>query len=400
MTLLANLHDARRRTRELVDDLRDDQLHVPYDEGVNPLLWEIGHIAYFAEFWTLRHLHGAQPMIAGADAFYDSAKVEHESRWALPLPDRAQTLEFLDRELEAVSGLLERGDAADPERAYFYNLALYHEDMHGEALVYTRQTAGYAQPRAKHPPAASGALEGDAVVPAGRYVIGASPADGFVFDNEKWAHTVELPRFRISRAPVTNAEFTAFVEDRGYSTRAYWSEDGWIWREAAAAQHPLYWRRGSNGWERRHFDRWQPLRPNEPVCHVNAFEAEAFCAWAGRRLPSEAEWEVAASESSGGNLDGALGDCCDVGCFEEGESRYGARQMLGNVWEWTSSAFAPYPGFAADPYKEYSEPWFGTHRVLKGGAWSTRARLVSPRWRNFYRPYRRDVITGFRTAAL
>jgi iron(II)-dependent oxidoreductase len=159
----------------------------------------------------------------------------------------------------------------------------------------------------------------------------------------------------------------------------------------------LYWQ----GAMRRHFDTLVPLRDNEPVVHVNHFEAQAYCAWAGRRLPTEAEWEVAATGAPiRGNLDATHGDVCDVSLFDDAESIYGCRQMIGNVWEWTASRFEPYPGFSPDPYKEYSEPWFGTHYVLRGGAWSTRSRLISTRWRNFYRPHRRDIITGFRTVKL
>lgn len=414
-TRIGDLREARERTRALAADLRDEQFTVPMLEGINPILWELGHIAYFAEFWIARHLGGRAPLVAGADALYDSAKVAHETRWSLPLPSREQTSAFMDRELALIADLWDsiRGERAE----YFYRLALFHEDMHGEALVYTRQTLAYAQPSVTcRPIPAANPLTGDARIRGGRYTIGARPGDGFVFDNEKWAHEIELDAFEIARAPVTNAEFAAFVEDGGYSQRGYWSDSGWAWREAARAAHPVYWipragGRGAGAFDRRHFDRIRALREHEPVCHVNFFEAEAYCAWAGRRLPTEAEWEVAATggmhrrypwgEDSAGvtraNLDHWFGDVCDVGAFEDGESPTGCRQMLGNVWEWTGSIFAAYPGFVTDPYREYSEPWFGTHRVLRGGAWSTRERLISTRWRNFYQPHRRDIITGFRT---
>jgi iron(II)-dependent oxidoreductase len=405
---LGDLLDARARTLALFCDLSEAQLTVPVLEIINPPLWEIGHIAYFAEFWTLRHLFGQSPLVPGADALYDSAKIPHDTRWSLPLPDRAATIAFLRTQLEH---LLERAPQAAQrdEAAYFFNLVLFHEDMHGEAFVYTRQTLGYSWPLpchaeiskgpichaevSKRPRERSDAL-GDARVPAGTYTIGSTPDDGFVFDNEKWAHEVQLDAFEIARTAVTNAQFRAFITDGGYRTREFWSDEGWAWREQAQAEHPIYWQGGT----RRHFDRLVPLEDNHPVVHVNYHEAQAYCAWAGRRLPTEAEWEVAASGSPvRGNLDGAYGDVCDVHAFGDAESLYGCRQMIGNVWEWTQTPFAPYPGFAADPYKEYSQPWFGTHYVLRGGAWSTRSRLVTTRWRNFYKPYRRDIITGFRT---
>ncbi len=409
------LADARERSLSYVADLTDEQLEMPLLDIVNPLRWELGHIAYFAEFWTARHLDGRPPLIANADALYDSARIAHDDRWALPLPSRRDTLTFMQRQLDA---LLRRiGDApADARSEYFYRLALYHEDMHGEALLMTRQTVGYPLPalgsKAAKPPSEARRL-GDAQIPGGSYLIGAQPEDGFVFDNEQWAHEVEIAPFAIARTAVCNAEYLAFVEAGGYRDERLWSRAGWEWRCAAQAEHPLHWRPAADGWHRRHFERTLPLVPGEPVLHVNWFEANAFCTWAGRRLPSEAEWEVAATgerrrfpwgeapaRPSLANLDGWYGNVVDVAAFARGESPFGCRQMIGNAWEWTATPFGPYPGFAPGPYKEYSEPWFGTHYVLRGGAWSTRARLVTTRWRNFYRPQRRDIIAGLRTCAV
>ncbi|NOT29436.1 MAG: ergothioneine biosynthesis protein EgtB, partial [Planctomycetes bacterium] len=257
---------------------------------------------------------------------------------------------------------------------------------------------------------------GDAEVPGGTCWLGARPGGGFVFDNEQWAHAVELAPFRIARAPVTQGEFRVFVEDGGYEQRALWSAEGWVWRSAAQAHDlvcwPVYWRREPDGgWSRRRYDRWVPLEPHLPVHFVNAHEAEAFCRWAGRRLPSEAEWECAAGparypwgdeppSSAHAELDLCADEPCEVGAHATGDSPHGLRQMLGNVWEWTATPFGPYPGFEPGPYAEYSAPWFGNHRVLRGGAFATRARLLRSTWRNFYTPDRRDVLAGFRTCAL
>ncbi len=420
--VISLLEDARTRSLALVDDLSDEQLVVPKLEIVNPYLWELGHVAYFAEFWVLRNLYGLQPIIANADQLYDSAKIPHDDRWSLPLPSRAGTLDFMRRELDDVKRRA-REDSANTETSrYFYRLVLYHEDMHGEASIYSRQTLGYPKPRfagSMHRGSEGGALSGDVKVKGGAYRVGAEPGSTFVFDNEKWAHAVELHDFQISRAPVTNAEFAAFVDDSGYANRRYWSDAGWAWRDSVHAECPLYWRKRTDGgaigkWERRQFDQWLAMEDHHPVSHVNWFEAEAFCTWAGRRLPTEAEWEVAATGGSGSrypwgesppdpclaNLEAWIGATVEVGSYSEGESAVGCRQMIGNVWEWTATTFGPYPGFLADPYKEYSEPWFGTHMVLRGGAWSTRARLITTRWRNFYRPHRRDIITGFRTCKI
>ncbi|HEV2879561.1 MAG TPA: selenoneine synthase SenA [Candidatus Eremiobacteraceae bacterium] len=414
--ILPLLRDARARTLAYTYDLSDAQLHVPLLDTINPFLWELGHIAYFGEFWTLRNLYGRTPIIARADQLYDSAKIPHDDRWTLPLPSRAETLAFMTQELDAVVQAAQANEATQKDTSYFHRLALYHEDMHGEAFIYTRQTLGYEQPTSTklvQQPSA-GPLTGDAHIPARTYTIGAKPEDGFVFDNEKWAHSVNVDNFEIARAPVTNIEYEAFIADGGYNRHELWSDEGWVWRQASAVEHPVYWRRSPDAgspWERRHFNRWIAVQPHEPVCHVCWHEAQAYCTWAGRRLPTEAEWEVAAtggerkrypwgdgpSPLERANIDATVGNVVDVAAYPEGESPFGCRQMIGNVWEWTATPFEPYAGFSPDPYKEYSEPWFGTHMVLRGGAWSTRARLITTRWRNFYRPARTDIITGFRT---
>ena len=255
----------------------------------------------------------------------------------------------------------------------------------------------------------SGPLKGDAEIAGGRFSLGSEPEESFVFDNEKWAHPVEVGPFAMARAAVTQEEFAAFVDDGGYGLRQWWSREGWCWRQSAGAEHPLYWKRLSMGrWLRRHFDQWVELEPHLPAIHVNWYEAEAYCRWAGRRLPSEAEWEMAAATAPAGqgctqpkrrfpwgeegpsagraNLDWKVMGCVDVGAFPAGDSGFGCRQMIGNLWEWTSSTFLPYPGFTADPYREYSEPWFGTRKVMRGGCWATRSRLIRSNYRNFQTP--------------
>ena len=422
--LVEHLRDARRGLLACVEDLSDAEMRVPLLAIVNPFLWEIGHVAWFQEKWNLRR-GGAASLRADSDALFDSAAVAHDTRWDLRLPSLDEVLAYLAGVLEGTCARLDR-NAPSTEDRYFVELALYHEDMHVEALLYTRQTLALRRPERVIGPAAdddpaanAGPLQGDVEVEGGPFRMGAEPGPTFVFDNEKWAHAVTVRPFRLARAAVTQAEFAQFVEDGGYSRREWWSDAGWAWRLANDARHPFHWRREPNGrWLRRRFDRWIPLAEHRPVLHVNAHEADAFCRARGRRLPTEAEWEYAASidprtgskrcfpwgmeapDARHANLGARCGDTVDVGAFSAGDSAFGCRQMFGNVWEWTSSAFEPYPGFVADPYAEYSAPWFSTHRVLRGGAFVTQPRLLRATWRNFYTPERRDVWAGFRTAAV
>jgi iron(II)-dependent oxidoreductase len=422
-TLADWVADARQRTFDLVADLSDEQMLGEQLAILNPLLWEIGHVAWFQEKWVLRHAAGRAPLDERADALYDSAAIPHDVRWDLPLLRRDVVLAYLRRIRDLV---LERihSPRLSADDVYFVLLSVFHEDMHTEAFTYTRQTLGYPPPRLnlpiEAPTSETGPLPCDVTIPGGTFLLGATGEEPFVFDNEKWTHPVEVRPFALARAPVTQAEFAAFVEAGGYQRRAWWSEAGWNWRERVGAEHPVYWQRqASGGWLRRDFDHWLPLEPHRPVLHVNWYEADAYCRWAGRSLPTEAEWEFAAATVPGGgaikrrypwgdvfptpdqaSLDWRGMACSDVAAHATGESAWGCRQMLGNVWEWTADDFLPYPGFRADPYQEYSAPWFGTHKVLRGGCWVTRARLLRNTWRNYYTPDRRDVWAGFRTCAL
>ncbi|MBN9488587.1 MAG: SUMF1/EgtB/PvdO family nonheme iron enzyme [Alphaproteobacteria bacterium] len=422
--LVAQLREVRHRTRRLTEDLSSAELMGPYLEIVNPVLWEIGHIAWFHEYWTLRHAAGRAPLIERSDRLWDSSNVAHKTRWHLDLPDRAGTYGYmtdvLARQEDLVGGI-------DDEARYFYDLSIRHEDMHVEALTYMRQTQSNAPPvdLVDRAPPAAGALAGDASVPGGTWRLGSTPTEGFVFDNEKWAHEVTLAPFKIARAPVTNAEFAAFIDAGGYRTREFWSEAGWNWRERKNAERPVYWQAKRDGvWSVRCYRDVVPLAPHAPTIFINWFESDAWCRWAKRRLPTEAEWEAAAigESASGGsslsdhhrrwpwgdaapdpsraNLDFVFDRPADVAALADGDSAFGCRQMIGNVWEWTQSDFLPFGGFSPDPYKDYSEPWFRTRKVLRGGCWATSARIARPAYRNFFPPDRSDVFAGFRTCAL
>ena len=415
------LTEAREYTKSLYAHLTLDQRRFPCRPGVNPPAWELGHIGWFQEFWCRRQTRddplGAHTpsRIATADAWWNSSIVPHATRWTLPLPEPDGIDAWLDATLADTLSTLASTDDGDH---YFFELALYHEDMHAETLLMTLQSLAlplpprYASmPRVgtSHATLATGrgtmatshaAIATDVHFEGGCFDMGADPAAApgrFVFDNEKWSHAVQVRPFAIATVCVTNAQFAAFVDAGGYTHRAFWNEAGWAWRCAVGATHPSCWRRDTDGWSQRRFDRWLALDPAEPVIHVNAWEAEAYCQYAGRRLPTEAEWEFAARHTLPGN-EGVL-DLAQITPALPPQ-RAGIAHLLGDVWEWTSSAFEPYPGFAADPYVDYSAPWFGDHRVLRGGSFATRSRLVHAGFRNFYRPERTDVFAGFRTCAL
>ena len=422
--LRETLLHTRSRTLALAAQFSGEQLLGPRLAIVNPPLWELGHLAWFQERWCLRQRPGSAELLpsllADADRLYDSAAVAHDTRWDLPLPDLDATLDYLALVMSRVLDRIGASGAHDLE--YFVQLAAMHEEMHCEALTYTRQTLAYSPPRVRESRPSftrDASVDSDAEVSGGTFMLGARPGAGFVFDNEKWAHPISVASFAIARACVTQEAFAAFVDDGGYRRQELWTDDGWAWRGAENAVQPLYWKKEAGEWRVRRFDVWLPLDARAAMVHVNWHEANAYCAWAGRRLPSEAEWEYAAAtgrEPHSAKTEYPWGDSCpdetranlygignapvDVSAFASGDSAWGCRQMIGNVWEWTADSFEPYPGFVVDPYKEYSQPWFGTHKVLRGGSFATSATLIRNTWRNFYTPERRDVYAGFRTCAL
>jgi gamma-glutamyl hercynylcysteine S-oxide synthase len=374
--LLDELSATRSQTLELIDHLQPQQWAVPHLETINPPLWEIGHIGWVQEFWCNRYRYDRAPrasILLNSDEFYDSNVITHASRWTRPLPDQAVMREYLSDVLDMTLDKLRSAPETD-EGLYFFRLALFHEKMHVEALVSTWHLLDYTLPTGIEMPDAS-CLTADIKFSGGVLELGSNPKQGFVFDNEKWGHIVDIAPFEISTSPLLNSEFLSFVNDGGYRRREFWDTNYFAQLQLTNRSMPLNWHdnrgRLSEGW----FGHAVPIDVNRPLVHVSAFEAEAFCRWAERRLPTEAEWEYAATHESK---------------FEWGDS----------VWEWTASDFNPFAGFVADPYKEYSEPWFGNHRVVKGGSFATPRGIAHPKFRNFYIPERNDIFVGFRTCAL
>jgi gamma-glutamyl hercynylcysteine S-oxide synthase len=378
----AALIEALRRTRDstlrVFDSLEPPRYRVPLVGELNPPLWELGHVAWFQEYWCMRGAEGPDgaprpSIVAGADAWFDSSRVPHDDRWSLPLPPTAHLRQYL---LDVHDGSLDALARAPDDDAglYPHRLALFHEQMHLEAFAQAWQWLGWPAALPQWAPplaAAQGRAAGDAWLPGGTLLLGSRPGDGFVFDNEKWAHPVAVAPFAIATTPVSNADFAEFVDDGGYAEPRWWSPQAFAALGRSQRAAPRYWTQDRG---MRWFGGQRPLDPAAPVVHVDADEAEAWCRWAGRRLPTEAEWEFAATR-------------CEA--FQWGDG----------VWEWTASAFEPYPGFSPDRYRDYSLPWFGTRRTLRGASTVTPRELVSPRYRNFHLPARSDIFAGFRTCA-
>ncbi len=411
------LRESREYTLSIYGHLDGGQWEVPLLEIVNPPVWELAHIGYFQEFfcrrWRPDDPDGSRTpsRLAGADAMFDSRTVAHDARWQLAYPPREAVFRYLEETLAVTLEDLARSREDDRHR---FRLSLFHEDMHGEALLMTLHTLGLPAPRRAHDPAPApaGGEPRDIAFPGGVFLQGARRDDGeHAFDNEKWAHEVRVAPFAMASRPVSNGQFLAFVEEGGYRRDEFWTPEGRRWRDMAGAAAPRNWKRDGDGWSMRWFDAWQGLRTDDPVVQVNRHEAQAWCRWAGRRLPTESEWEYAA-RNAGREDRYPWGDAPPVkaagldfrlerpaAVADPWPSASGVERMVGGVWEWTASDFAPYPGFEKDAYAEYSEPWFHTHGVLRGGCFATRSRLVHNRWRNFYLPHRNDIFAGFRTCA-
>lgn len=427
--LAAALDEARRRTLGLVDDLDEADLLRQHSPLMSPLVWDLAHVGNYEEQWLVRAIDGQAPLDARLDDVYDAFQHPRRERPDLDLLGPAEARAYLARVRAATLAVLDSlGPDLDrhPDRLVrhgaVHSMVVQHEHQHDETMLATRQLMGErarpvpgaeAAPRAAPDPPPAG----EVVVTAGTYPIGTD--DPRAYDNERSRHTVELAAFAIDRAPVTNAAHLAFVADGGYERPELWNERGWAWRQEAGLEAPAGWERHPGGWSVLRFGRHLALDEllHEPVQHVCWFEADAHARWAGRRLPTEQEWEVAASwdPATGRSRRWPWGDDeptparanlgqrhdgpAAVGAHPTGASALGCHQLVGDVWEWTSSGFHPWPGFEAFPYREYSEVfWDGDYRVLRGGSWATHPAAIRTTFRNWDHPIRRQIFSGFRTA--
>jgi iron(II)-dependent oxidoreductase len=418
-TLARDLARARDRTLALVD-FDDTELHRQYDPLMSPLVWDLAHIGQQEELWLLRGGDPARPSMLPADVegLYDAFIHSRASRVDLPLlaPDQARKYcaTVRSKVFDELGALPD--DHAD---GFVFGLVLSHEHQHDETMLQALNLRtgapllGDGQPL----PAGRPELAGTSVlVPAGEFVLGVDARDEpFALDNERPAHRVEVAAFRIGRVPVTNGEWRAFIDDGGYRQPRWWTERGWNHRVQTDLTAPQFW--SSDHISRTRFGRAEDLVDHEPVQHVSYFEAQAYAKWSGARLPTEIEWEKACAWDPGAgarrrypwgcaqpsaelaNLGGAALRPAPIGAYPNGASAYGAEQLLGDVWEWTSSPLQPWPGFAPMIYQRYSEPFFGgDYQVLRGGSWAVAPEILRPSFRNWDHPYRRQIFAGVRLA--
>ncbi|MBL1079556.1 ergothioneine biosynthesis protein EgtB [Nocardia sp. 2] len=415
------LERARRRTTGLTDCVDEAELVAQHSRIMSPLVWDLAHIGNQEELWLVRDVGGREPVREDIDHLYDAFKHARADRPALPLLNPGQARDYVGQVRRKVWDVLEhsplRGDALVSE-GFAFGMIAQHEQQHDETMLATHQLrTGDAVLAAPDTPAARITVRGEVVIPAGEFTMG-TDTDPWALDNERPAHPVHVPAFAIDAAPVTNEQYLAFLADGGYDRPELWSERGWAHRVEAGLVSPQFWEQDGGGhWWRRVFGTMRPLRPHQPVVHVCFFEAEAYANWAGKRLPTEAEWEKAARHDPAtgrshrypwgdtdpdeylANLGQRHLEPADVGAYPEGASPLGVHQLIGDVWEWTSSGFDPYPGFEFFPYREYSEVfWGGDYKVLRGGSFAADQVAVRGTFRNWDHPIRRQIFAGFRLA--
>ncbi|WP_229072398.1 ergothioneine biosynthesis protein EgtB [Actinoplanes sp. DH11] len=420
LSIAAELERTRARTEALTDAVDEADLVRQHSPLMSPLVWDLAHIGNQEELWLVRDVGGRDPVRQDIDELYDAFKHARSDRPALPLLDPAQARAYVAQVRDKALDVLDRVRLTGRpllDDGFAFGMILQHEQQHAETMLATHQLrTGAPVLHAPPPPAAAVPVTGEVFVPGGRFTMGTS-TEAWALDNERPAHDVHVPGFFIDAAPVTNGRYLEFVDAGGYDDPRWWSARGWAYRQKAGLVAPLHWISQASGWSRDVFGRIEELDPEQPVVHVCWFEAEAFAAWAGKRLPTEAEWEKAArfdpatgrsrrfpwgDEAPGpdhANLGQRHLSPAPAGAYPRGASPLGVHQLIGDVWEWTSSGFEAYPGFGAFPYREYSEVFLGgDYRVLRGGSFGTDAAACRGTFRNWDHPIRRQIFSGFRLA--
>jgi gamma-glutamyl hercynylcysteine S-oxide synthase len=421
--LVAALGESRARFLSLLEPYDETVLRRQHDVLMSPLLWDLAHVANYEDLWLVRAL-GGEPTRYGLDDLYDAFKQPRGVREALPLLDLAQARAYGDavrgRALERLERVDVGSDSPDPlvRHGFVHRMVAQHEHQHAETLLAAIQLLpadeGHVLGSAAPPPARS-VPPAEVLVSGGPFLMGTD--DPAALDNERPVHEVDVPAFWIDAVPVTNGQYAEFVAGGGYDEPRWWGAEGWAWRSEAALATPQFWRRDGDAWLRLRFGHLEVVPAQEPVQHVTWHEADAYARWAGRRLPTEAEWEKAAryDPATGTTRRWPWGDDdpteahanlgqrhlgpAPVGAYPAGVSAVGCHQMVGDVWEWTASDFRAYPGFEWFPYAEYSDVFYGPdYKVLRGGSWATHPSVGRTSFRNWDLPIRRQIFSGFRTA--
>jgi iron(II)-dependent oxidoreductase len=416
----AELGRARDRTAALTDAVDDDDLTRQHSPLMSPLVWDLAHVGNQEELWLVRDVGGREPVRRDIDELYDAFKHPRGDRPALPLLGPREARRYVATVRDKALDVLDRARLDGPrltDGGFAFGMIVQHEQQHDETMLATHQLrTGAPVLSASPPPAAPEPVGGDVLVPGGPFDMGTS-TEAWALDNERPAHRVSVPSFHIDRGPVTNGSYASFIDDGGYDDPRWWSVAGWAHRVEAGLTAPAHWQRDGDGWAATTFGRTARVVEDEPVVHVCFYEAEAYAAWAGKRLPTEVEWEKAArhdpatgrsrrfpwGDETPGPQHANLGQRhlrpAPVGAYPQGASPLGVHQLIGDVWEWTSSGFHGYPGFAAFPYREYSEVFFGDdYRVLRGGSFGTDVSACRGTFRNWDYPIRRQIFSGFRCA--
>ncbi|AYG79167.1 Hercynine oxygenase [Streptomyces hundungensis] len=418
---LTALTAARARTGVLTSSVDDRELTAQHSPLMSPLVWDLAHIGNQEEQWLLRAVAGQDAIRPEIDSLYDAFEHPRASRPTLPLLAPAEARRYAadvrGRALDVLERTPLRGGPLT-DAAFAFGMIAQHEQQHDETMLITHQlrSGPAALTAPQPPPGTTEGLPGEVLVPGGPFTMGTS-TEPWALDNERPAHQRVVAAFHLDTTPVTCGAYLSFIEDGGYREARWWAPAGWAMVREHKLDAPLFWRQEGGQWLRRRFGVTEPVPADEPVLHVSWYEADAYARWAGRRLPTEAEWEKAARHDSvsGRSRRYPWGDAdptpahanlgqrhlrpAPAGAYPEGQSPDGVRQLMGDVWEWTASDFLPYPGFVAFPYREYSEVFFGPeHKVLRGGAFSVDEVACRGTFRNWDLPVRRQIFAGFRTA--